>query len=235
MLSILYPCFICVSSVACMISSFFVSRFLSVADFGDPMTRAQFALMAVVALPVTADAAEPVAPRPASFRTDVIAALSPPGAIPATVTVRRRERTAFVFRFAASIRTSITTYWCKESGGRRINRQTPDDSLFLLKASGRVSHGGGAVIGRSDPAYRVLGTLGAEGCSMTSRLRCVRLEVLPDQKRLLLRHARRTAQRPGALQGRHGPRRHRPHGLHVQRLQRRDGHLDRPRDLRQGG
>ena len=35
----------------------------------------------------------------------------------------------------------------KEIGGRRVNRQSPADSLVLLKGSGRVSHGGGQLFG----------------------------------------------------------------------------------------
>jgi hypothetical protein len=44
----------------------------------------------------------------------------------------------------------------REGGGRRINRVDPDRSLLLLKATGRVDHGGGVRFARDSWAYQLL-------------------------------------------------------------------------------
>lgn len=44
----------------------------------------------------------------------------------------------------------------RESGGRRVNLVTPEDSLLLLKATGRVSHQGGTRFTNESPEYRLL-------------------------------------------------------------------------------
>src|SRR4051812_20685287 len=41
-------------------------------------------------------------------------------------------------------------------GGRRVNPADPDASLLLLKATGRVPHGGGARFGAASVEYRTL-------------------------------------------------------------------------------
>src|SRR5262249_8189353 len=47
-------------------------------------------------------------------------------------------------------------YLVKEARGRRIFPAAPEASLLLLKATGRVPHGGGSPLGADSAAYRVL-------------------------------------------------------------------------------
>src|SRR5689334_5471279 len=44
----------------------------------------------------------------------------------------------------------------RDQNGRRINFLSPDESLILQKASGRMPHGGGKLIERDSVEYRVL-------------------------------------------------------------------------------
>src|SRR5580704_19268976 len=97
-------------------------------------------------------AAELTTARPVSFRTDVIAALSRAGCNSGNCHGSPQGKNGFRLSLRGFDPDLDFNTLVKESGGRRVNRQVPDDSLFLLKGSGRVSHLGGAVIGRNDPA-----------------------------------------------------------------------------------
>src|SRR5258708_7678574 len=68
--------------------------------------------------------------------------------------------------------------------GRRIDPLRPENSLFLLKGTGRVPHQGGVVLRHDDPAYRVLLRWVAEGCRDAGPSPLARLEVTPDRLRL---------------------------------------------------
>src|SRR5262245_4264527 len=128
----------------------------------------------------SAHAAEPAV----SFRTDVIAALSRAGCNSGACHGSPQGKNGFRLSLRGGDPNLDFATLVKESGGRRVNRQTPEDSLFLLKAAGRVSHGGGQVIGRGDVAYRTLARWVAEGCCDDSPPALVRLEVTPGAKRL---------------------------------------------------
>ncbi|WP_153555319.1 DUF1549 domain-containing protein [Roseimaritima sediminicola] len=75
----------------------------------------------------------------------------------------------------------------REEFGRRINRIEPEQSLLLLKPTMKVAHGGGKQLRADDPAYEILKTWIAEGAEADppETPRCVRLEVLPGEKRVL--------------------------------------------------
>jgi hypothetical protein len=145
----------------------------------------RFVVLAILALSSTsAFAAEPVSERPVSFHTDVIAALSRAGCNSGNCHGSPQGKNGFRLSLRGFDPDLDFNTLVKESGGRRINRQTPEDSLFLLKGSGRVSHLGGAVIGRNDSAYRTLARWVAEGCADDRPPALIKLEVLPDMKRL---------------------------------------------------
>jgi hypothetical protein len=145
----------------------------------------RLAVLGIVALTQSpALAAEPANDRPVSFRTDVIAALSRAGCNSGNCHGSPQGKNGFRLSLRGFDPDLDFNTLVKESGGRRVNRQVSDDSLFLLKGSGRVSHGGGAVIGRNDPAYRTLARWVAEGCLDDKPPALTRLEVLPDLKRL---------------------------------------------------
>src|SRR6478735_726371 len=109
------------------------------------MFRAVFVL-AVVLVPSLARAAEPTS---TSFRTDVIAALSRVGCNSGACHGSPQGKNGFRLSLRGQDPDLDFATLTKEIGGRRVNRQAPDDSLVLLKASGRVSHGGGQLFGRN--------------------------------------------------------------------------------------
>jgi WD40 repeat protein/mono/diheme cytochrome c family protein len=63
---------------------------------------------------------------------------------------------------------------------RRINVASPDDSLMLLKSSGRVPHFGGPVMRPGDRYYQILRQWIAQGALLTRSARVARIEVLPQ-------------------------------------------------------
>lgn len=56
----------------------------------------------------------------------------------------------------------------KEARGRRIFPASPDQSLFLLKAAGKVPHGGGKRLNREGPDYQVIRQWIAAGASASA-------------------------------------------------------------------
>jgi hypothetical protein len=122
--------------------------------------------------------------RPVSFRTDVVAALSRAGCNSGACHGSPQGKNGFRLSLRGQDPDLDFTSLVKELGGRRVSRASPDDSLFLLKASGRVAHGGGQVLGRSEPAYRVLARWVAEGCRDEKAPALVRVEVTPGAERL---------------------------------------------------
>jgi hypothetical protein len=62
---------------------------------------------------------------------------------------------------------------------RRINIASPDDSLMLMKAAGKVPHFGGPVMRPGDRYYQVLRQWIAQGARLTRAPRVTRIEVLP--------------------------------------------------------
>lgn len=75
----------------------------------------------------------------------------------------------------------------REDFGRRINRMEPEKSLLLLKPMMKVAHGGGKKLHQDDVAYEILRSWIEQGgqSDPPDAPRCVRLEVYPDQKRIL--------------------------------------------------
>lgn len=75
----------------------------------------------------------------------------------------------------------------REDFGRRVNPIDPEQSLLLLKPMMQVSHGGGKQLRQDDAAYAIFRDWIAEGAQVDppSVARCVRLEVLPNEKRVL--------------------------------------------------
>jgi hypothetical protein len=138
------------------------------------------AVLAVAFAPSFATAADPAT----SFRRDVIAALSRAGCNSGACHGSPQGKNGFRLSLRGQDPTLDYATLVREVGGRRVNLTTPEDSLFLLKATGRVSHGGGTAIGRSEPAYRMLARWVAEGCRDDKPSALVKLEVTPGAKRL---------------------------------------------------
>src|SRR5256886_2158328 len=123
-------------------------------------------------------------PRPVDFRTDVIAALSRVGCNSGACHGSPQGKNGFRLSLRGQDPDLDFHTLTKEIGGRRVNRQAPDDSLMLLKASGRVSHGGGQLFGRDHAAYRTIKTWIAEGAKDDKPSPLVKIVVTPDAKRL---------------------------------------------------
>ncbi|MDB5312047.1 MAG: hypothetical protein JWO38_6249 [Gemmataceae bacterium] len=143
------------------------------------MSRTALVILALTVSPVTASAADPV-----EFRRDVIAALSRAGCNQGACHGSPQGKNGFRLSLRGGDPDLDFLTLTKEQGGRRVNRQTPYDSLILLKGSGRVLHQGGAVFGRNDPAYRMIARWVAEGCRDEKPAALARLEVIPGAGRL---------------------------------------------------
>jgi hypothetical protein len=81
----------------------------------------------------------------------------------------------------------------REIGGRRLDVEQPDDSLILLKASGRVPHGGGKRTSVGSTDYQVLRRWIAAGAPLDDvvRSRVTRLVVSPAELILSVGESRR--------------------------------------------
>ena len=146
------------------------------------------ALLALLIGSPSASAAEPVA-----FRRDAIAALSRAGCNSGACHGSPQGKNGFRLSLRGGNPDLDYQTLARNQGGRRVNRQSPDDSLFLLKATGRVSHQGGALFGRDHPAYKVLARWVAEGCRDEPAAPLVKLEVSPSTARLTVPQQRLTA------------------------------------------
>jgi hypothetical protein len=139
----------------------------------------------IAALSLTALlAAAPPAEPPVSFRTDVIAALSRVGCNSGACHGSPQGKNGFRLSLRGADPTLDYETLVKETGGRRVNRHSPDDSLLLQKGSGRVSHNGGALMGRSEPVYQTILRWVAEGCRDDAPPALVKLEVTPGSRHL---------------------------------------------------
>src|SRR5437764_7968271 len=104
-----------------------------------------FAIVFGLFLASPASAAEPV-----EFRRDVIAALSRAGCNSGACHGSPQGKNGFRLSLRGQDPDLDLNTLTKEVGGRRVNRVSPDDSLMLLKATGRVAHQGGTVLNRND-------------------------------------------------------------------------------------
>jgi hypothetical protein len=118
------------------------------------------------------------------FRRDVIAALSRAGCNSGACHGSPQGKNGFRLSLRGGDPDLDFQTLAKENGGRRVNLASPDDSLFLLKATGRTTHQGGALIGRDSPAYRTLARWVAEGCQDVKPSALVKLELAPASGRL---------------------------------------------------
>ena len=122
---------------------------------------------------------------PVDFRTDVIAALSRSGCNQGSCHGSPQGKNGFRLSLRGYDPDLDLRTLTRELGARRINVLSPEDSLVLLKGSGRVRHGGSVAFRRSDPAYRTVRDWIEEGCRPGAQpIRLTRLEVLPEARRL---------------------------------------------------
>ena len=128
--------------------------------------------------------------RPASaaevveFRRDVIAALSRAGCNSGACHGSPQGKNGFRLSLRGGDADLDYQTLARDQGGRRVNLQSPDESLFLLKGSGRVSHQGGTLLARDQTAYKTLSRWVAEGCRDEKPSPLVKLELTPTNTRL---------------------------------------------------
>jgi len=141
-------------------------------------------VMVSMLLILSAGSAFAAEPRPVEFRTDVIAALSRGGCNQGACHGSPQGKNGFRLSLRGSDADFDFAALVKDQGGRRVNRQLPDESLILMKASGRVPHQGGVIFSPQQPAYLTLARWIAEGCDLQNAAAVTRLEVLPGDSRL---------------------------------------------------
>src|ERR1700722_421108 len=121
---------------------------------------------------------------PVDFRTDVIAALSHAGCNAGACHGSPQGKNGFRLSLRGHDADLDLHTLTRAEMGRRVDRLRPENSLFLLKGTGRVPHQGGVVLKPGDPAYRVLLRWVAEGCRDAGPSPLARLEVTPERCRL---------------------------------------------------
>jgi hypothetical protein len=122
--------------------------------------------------------------RPVDFRTDVIAALSRAGCNQGACHGSPMGKNGFRLSLRGFDPDVDIVTLTRGDLGRRVDRQNPANSLFLLKGTGSVPHQGGVRFKIGDPAYQVLVRWVTEGCKDAGTTALERLEVSPDNLRL---------------------------------------------------
>jgi hypothetical protein len=122
--------------------------------------------------------------RPVDFRTDVIAALSRAGCNQGACHGSPNGKNGFRLSLRGFDPDVDIITLTRGDLGRRVDRQNPLNSLFLLKGIGSVPHQGGVRFKVGDPAYQVLVRWVTEGCKDAGPTPLERLEVSPDNFRL---------------------------------------------------
>src|SRR5438132_5373470 len=139
-----------------------------------------FALLIVGCLASPAPAAEP----PVEFRRDVTAALSRAGCNAGACHGSPQGKNGFRLSLRGHDPDLDLHTLTRDAFGRRVDRQRPENSLFLLKGTGRVPHQGGVLLQPGDSGYRVLLRWVAEGCRDAGPANLARIDVTPGQHRL---------------------------------------------------
>src|ERR1700749_1397301 len=107
-------------------------------------------LLVLILLPAALRADEP---RPVDFRTDVIAALSRAGCNQGSCHGSPQGKNGFRLSLRGHDPDLDLSTLTRGEMGRRVDREHPENSLFLLKGTGRLPHQGGVALRPNDPAY----------------------------------------------------------------------------------
>ena len=127
--------------------------------------------------------------RPIAFESEVLVALSKQGCNSGACHGSPSGKGNFRLSLRAFDRVLDELTLIREDFGRRVNPIDPDQSLLLLKPMMKLTHGGGKQLNKEDAAYKILRDWIAEGAKIDppGAPRCVKLEVYPNQKRVLRR------------------------------------------------
>lgn len=125
--------------------------------------------------------------RPVSFESEVLVALSKQGCSSGACHGSPSGKGMFRLSLRGFDKQLDELTLIREDFGRRVNRQEPEKSLLLLKPLMKISHGGGKQLHPDDAAYAVIHEWIAEGAKRdpSDAPRCDRLEVFPNEKRIL--------------------------------------------------
>ena len=125
--------------------------------------------------------------RSVSFESEVLVALSKQGCNSGACHGSPSGKGMFRLSLRAFDKQLDELTLIREDFGRRVNRQEPEKSLLLLKPLMKISHGGGKQLHPDDAAYAVIREWIAEGAKSdpSDAPRCNRLEVFPNEKRIL--------------------------------------------------
>jgi hypothetical protein len=123
-------------------------------------------------------------PAPVDFRTDVIAALSRAGCNQGSCHGSPQGKNGFRLSLRGFDPDLDLYTLTRAERGRRVDRLRPENSLFLLKGTGRTAHQGGVRLRPDEAAYQVLLRWVAEGCRDAGPSPVTRLEVSPERERL---------------------------------------------------
>jgi hypothetical protein len=130
-------------------------------------------------------------PAPVDFRTAVVAALSRSGCNQGSCHGSPHGKNGFHLSLRGYDPDLDFKTLTRDDIGRRTNRVVPEDSLVLLKGSGRLPHQGGVRFRPGDPAYRTILAWIRQGCQAgVTSAQLTRLEVLPGARRLHTSHPR---------------------------------------------
>ncbi|QDU97558.1 DUF1549 and DUF1553 domain-containing protein [Lignipirellula cremea] len=125
-------------------------------------------------------------PAPVEFATEVIAALSKAGCNVGACHGSPQGKGGFRLSLRGYDPQLDLRTLTREGYGRRTNRFDPDQSLVLRKPLGQTPHRGGVRLATNDINHQAIRSWIAEGCQQSeSPRRLVRLQVLPDQRRLV--------------------------------------------------
>lgn len=127
--------------------------------------------------------------RPIAFESEVLVALSKQGCNSGACHGSPSGKGNFRLSLRAFDRVLDELTLIREDFGRRVNPIDPEQSLLLLKPMMKLTHGGGKQLNKDDSAYKILRDWIAEGAKVDppGTPRCVKLEVYPNQKRVLRR------------------------------------------------
>ncbi len=154
------------------------------------MTHRIVLLLMIAALPSVVRADD------VSFRHDVMAVLSRSGCNLGTCHANLNGKGGFKLSLRGENPDLDHLTLTRDAVGRRINRQDPDASLVLLKASGRVPHEGGVRFPYGSPEYQRIRRWIAAGALNEAEQgpKLVSLEAMPRQAFLANRQATVTAE-----------------------------------------
>jgi Protein of unknown function (DUF1553)/Protein of unknown function (DUF1549)/Bacterial Ig-like domain (group 2) len=127
--------------------------------------------------------------RPVAFESEVLVALSKQGCNSGACHGSPSGKGNFRLSLRAFDRVLDELTLIREDFGRRVNPIEPEQSLLLLKPIMKLAHGGGQQLSKDDIAYKLLRDWIAEGAKAdpAGTPRCTKLEVYPNQKRVLKR------------------------------------------------